>query len=56
MWSLLWILPPVFLVWALVLVIRKVRKAGEEEESAPASLEERLAALDDMPDEHRNGV
>jgi cytochrome c-type biogenesis protein CcmH/NrfF len=48
MWNLLWLLPAALLAWAVVLVIRKVKKAGAKEasgESEPRTLEERLEAL-----------
>ena len=48
MWYLLWLLPAVFLVWAVVLMNRKARKAAANPDKETLQrLEERLAALDD---------
>ncbi len=48
MWNWLWILPPALLIWAIVLVIRNLRKVAkdEEKEDKPRTLDERLAELD----------
>ena len=48
MWALLWVLPPVFLWWAVLLTIKRARRAAEPmEEDKPLTIEERLARAHD---------
>ena len=52
MWSLLWILPPLFLVWAIVLVIKKVRQSGAKEpevEDEQETVQERIRKAMEEP-------
>ena len=32
MWGVLWLLPLIFLIWAIVLVVKKVRRSGTDDD------------------------